>query len=269
MTKLIINIYRYIFARPRFENFNRALLHLSLRGLGVLNYETDIVSGERYLITKLLPAIIKKTNPVFLDIGANLGNYSKVLFKQFPNATIHLFEPQINNYNYLLKNFNNINFVHHNLAVGSEVGEIILFDRSDRNGSSHASIYKNVITKIHKTDVVESKIKMTTIDSFVNEQKINNIDYIKIDTEGNELSILKGATEVLNKNTIKCIHFEFNEMNIYSKSFMNDFSEILINFDLYRLLPTGLIKITDKSILEREFFAYQNIIAINKNVKIK
>lgn len=110
---------------------------------------------------------------------------------------------------------------------------------------------------------------MTTIDSFVNEQKINNIDYIKIDTEGNELSILKGATEVLNKNTIKCIHFEFNEMNIYSKSFMNDFSEILINFDLYRLLPTGLIKITDKSILEREFFAYQNIIAINKNVKIK
>lgn len=60
MTKLIINIYRYIFARPRFENFNRALLHLSLRGLGVLNYETDIVSGERYLIKNYFQLLSKK-----------------------------------------------------------------------------------------------------------------------------------------------------------------------------------------------------------------
>jgi len=47
--------------------------------------------------------------------------------------------------------------------------------------------------------------------------------------------------------------------------FFKDFYDLLINFDIYRLLPKGVIKLNNYEPVYDEIFGYQNIVAINKN----
>jgi len=103
------------------------------------------------------------------------------------------------------------------------------------------------------------------LDDFTEKEKITYIDFLKIDTEGNELAVLLGASNLLEHKKIGCIHFEFNEMNIISRVFFRDFRKTLCNYDLYRLLPNGLLPICDSPVLN-ELFAYQNVIALPKNL---
>ena len=46
----------------------------------------------------------------------------------------------------------------------------------------------------------EINVHTQTLDNFCLEEKINNIDVLKIDTEGNELNVLKGAKKLLLEN---------------------------------------------------------------------
>jgi hypothetical protein len=92
---------------------------------------------------------------------------------------------------------------------------------------------------------------------------------MKIDTEGSEYEILKGARTMLSKNSIKIIQFEFNEMNVYSRVFFKDFVDLLKNYKLYRLMSHGLFPIKSYSPKLHEIFAFQNIVAINKSAKLR
>ena len=268
MAKLLLNFYRFLFSRPLFYQLNTYIFKLSLRGLGVMNYENSSVSGEKYLIEKLLPKIVSKDVPIFFDIGANIGNYSKYLSKSFPNAIIHAFEPHPNNFQQLRDSNLPPNIIPHLLALGQHQATLPLFDRADaRHGSSHATLYKDVITDIHKQNIRKYTVQVKTLESICDELNIQNIDFIKIDTEGNELAVLKGAKSIIEQRRVKCIQFEFNEMNVISRSFFSDFQKLLEEYTLYRLLPRGLIQL-NYSPLTSELFAYQNILALPNGLNV-
>jgi len=181
----------------------------------------------------------------------------------FPKAIIHSFEPHPKTYIKLEACANKHMFFAHNVGVGERITELKLYDYAATNesGSQHASIFKGVIEDIHNNTAQSFDINLTTLDSFVNEKHITKIDLLKIDTEGNELGVLKGASECLNNKVIDIIHFEFNEMNVVSRIYMKDFFDILCNFKFYRMLSDGLVPITYNP-LSCEIFAYQNIVAI-------
>ncbi len=268
MFRIWLKIYRWMFARPQLRKVNHALFNMSLRGLGILNFENDKVSGEKYLIRRFLPLIITKEDPVFFDVGANLGNYSASLLGVFPNATIHAFEPHPKNFSSLKANVPSNKIKCYNIALGEARGELTLYDRADYDGSSHASLYEAVISEIHNQNTVELAVSVETLDEFCAEKNITDIDFIKIDTEGSELSILRGAKKLLENESIKYIHFEFNEMNVISRTFFRDIRNMLQDFDLYRLLPNDVLHIRPSEFpVFTELFAYQNIIAIQKGIK--
>lgn len=257
-------LYSKLFTRKSLYKFHKLLYNFSLRGMGILNYENSKVSGEKFLIKEYLPTIFKSKHPVVFDVGANVGNYTKALSDSFPNANIYSFEPQPLNFS-KLKQLSSKKIKIFELALGAKEGKFFLFDRKDcPDGSEHASLYREVISDIHYQAVKRYPVKVTTLDNIVKKEKLNKIDFLKIDTEGNELEVLKGAKELLKSNKITCIHFEFNEMNKISKVFMNDFFKILPNYTLYRLLPNGLLPLSNKGV-DIEIFAYQNIVAIKKD----
>lgn len=263
MERIISSLYRKIFSRRIFRKINLTIFHLSLRGLGILNCENDKVSGERYLITTILPKLIKTDSPLFFDVGANVGNYSLTLLDYFPKAFIHAFEPHPSNYSHLAERMPSSKVRTHNIALGEICGQMTLYDRTDCDGSEHASLHETVISEIHKQEIVTCEVAVETLDHFIEREGISHIDFIKIDTEGNELAVLQGASKLLEKGNIGCIQFEFNEMNIVSKVFFRDFRKILYKYELYRLLPSGLLPLGD-SPLTTELFAYQNIIVLPK-----
>lgn len=261
MLEFIFKIYAYLFASNRFRKVNTFLYHLGLRGLGILNYQNECLTGEKAWLKKYLKG---KSKPIVVDVGAHLGNYSKAVFSANKNSIVFAFEPHPKTYKRLISNVVSPNFKAFNLAVGSKNGILELFDY-DPEGSSHASLYKDVIKVLHKREYISFPIEVVVLDDFLEKQGIQNIDLLKIDTEGNEFDVLLGCEKFLKDKRIKAIQFEFNEMNIISNVRFKDFWDYLkgYGYEFYRILPKGeLLKIEKYSPLYCEIYAFQNIVAI-------
>jgi hypothetical protein len=69
-------------------------------------------------------------------------------------------------------------------------------------------------------------VSLSTLGSFCRDHGIQRIDFLKIDTEGNELKVLQGAKSMLQSNSIHSIQLEINEMNVVVRVFLKDFCEI-------------------------------------------
>jgi FkbM family methyltransferase len=255
--------YALIFATPRLAGFHYFLLNVALRGLGIMNYYDHAVSGEDFLVSKLLPRIVQNKESIFFDVGANLGEYSMMLAEKFPKSKIFAFEPHPGNFEILSK-AKIPNLLPFKLALSNVRGTINLYDVSGTETSQHASVHQGVISELHQQTEFAFTVKTDTLSSFVKSNAISYIDFLKIDTEGNELSILEGGRSLMQQNRIGMIQFEFNEMNVFSGSFFYNFSHLLENFILYRLLPHGLLPLPQNPLLT-ELFGFQNILAIPKD----
>jgi FkbM family methyltransferase len=260
-TKLL-NWYPKYFARRMFFNFNNTLIDFGLRGIGIMNHIDNEVTGEKYFSEYVMENYRPK---IIFDVGAHKGDFAALFSRS--NSIIHCFEPNEKPHLNLEMRFRkkgNINV--HNMGFSDKIEECYIFDHSNDFGSVYASVYEDVITKIHNSTSVKTKINLSTINDFAKSHEINKIDLLKIDTEGHDLSILKGASNLIANQGIDIILFEFNEMNIISRSFLKDFISILENYDLYRLLPGDFLPIDYKYPHKFEIFAFQNIVAFRKDI---
>ncbi|WP_400087455.1 FkbM family methyltransferase [Yoonia sp. R78084] len=225
-----------------------------------MNYGSSAVTGERAFLRRYLP---NKTG-VLIDVGANTGQYSTDALALNRSLQIFAFEPHPKTFEELAARVKDKpNIVAINKGVASAPGKLALFDYSDRDGSQHASLFQEVITEIHGADgYISHQVDVVTLDQFVSENAIAEISLLKIDTEGNELEVLKGARETLAQGMIKAIHFEFNEMNVISRTFFKDFDRILHQYKFFRLLPNEMLELPNYQPLYCEIYAYQNIVAV-------
>ena len=255
---LMLNLYRYLFVNRRFFRLHKLLYRLSLRGIGVMNYESSEVSGEMKFIGSLVTTMSEST--VF-DVGANVGAYSKCLRNASGNINIYAFEPHPKTYRELEKSVHGLNINTYNVGVGFSSGFMSLYDYADEDGSSHASLYRNVIENIHHRPSAKHEVRIIALDAFALENRIGRVGLLKIDTEGHELEVLKGFEKYIKGDKVDLIHFEFNEMNVISRVFFKDFWDFLPNYDFFRMLPDGLVPIKQYSPVHCEIFAFQNIVA--------
>ena len=258
----LYDFYAFLFSRSYFYKFNRGLHHASLRGLGVLNYKNDVMSGERRFIEKSLSS---SDAPTVVDVGANEGDYSSAVLEANKSARVFAFEPHPETYSRLSSRMSSAkNFFAANSACGSVSGSVILYDHAGGTGTEHASLHRGVFERIYESPATQYVVNVTTLDQFALDRGINLIHLLKIDTEGNELEVLKGAAVLLRERRIRAIQFEFNGMNIVSRVFFKDFCEAIPNYNFFRMLRNGLGALDPYSPLSCEVFAYQNIVALPK-----
>ncbi len=263
----IIGIYRKIFGKKIFIKFNKFILKLAFSGLGINNYINMKVSGEKRLLEKLSKYIDK--DDVVLDVGAFHGDYAKLVFETTGSRNIFSFEPHPNNFKRLKKEVEDLPIEKFNLGLSDSAGRKKIFDYKENPGSSHASIDSANISKLKGEPVDELLVDFNTVDSFVAERSIRNIKLMKIDVEGHEYKVLQGASNCIEQKKIDFIQFEFNEMNINSRTFLYDFLELLNGYEHYRLLPDGLYPIDPYNPIFHEIFAFQNILSVNEELNFK
>lgn len=103
---------------------------------------------------------------------------------------------------------------------------------------------------------------MQTLDRYCETADIAYIDFMKVDVEGHELEVFKGAMTLLRQKRIGMIQFEYGGCNIDARTLLKDFIEFFeaLDYDLYKVFATELRRVPryDQRL---ENFQYQNWVA--------
>lgn len=152
-------------------------------------------------------AIIK----VVFDIGANIGQSALAYSREFPEAEIYSFEPVRATYEALTEATKKLPRVHpFQLGIGPEAGELLIHVGSDSKVSS---------IKSKRPGDHEETVAVETIAGFVAKRGLERIDFLKVDTEGFDLEVLKGASSVLRQQRVHFIQVECQPLKSLNKNF--------------------------------------------------
>ena len=148
---------------------------------------------------------------IIIDIGAALGYYSLMFSSAVgKSGKVYSFEPESNAYSYLKKNIsiNNIQNVEtFNLAVDEKDGEASFLKTS--NLQNNKSKWGGSISRIES----DLKVKTCSLDNL----NLQNVDWIKLDVDGNEFRILKGMHQLIEKSKNLKLIMEF-DLDIIKKN---------------------------------------------------
>lgn len=268
LTLSAICVYRRLLARRSLFGVNKFLFLLSLRGMGVLNHGDFSVTGEDHFLRHSVPALLPEERElVVLDVGANEGRYACKVKELHPNASVYAFEPHPGTFARLRQKALEHGFEAVQLACGETRAELELYDFLEHDeGTSCASLYKGVIEQIHRRPSDSWTVPVTNLDRFMEKRGLARVHLLKTDTEGHDLSVIRGAADALRSEALDIVQFEFNEMNVVSRTFFKDFYDLLPAYSFFRMLPDGLVALEDYAPLTHELFAYQNIAAIPRRL---
>ena len=222
---------------------------------------------QRKIIQKLHEIFNNNIDTVF-DVGAHKGEFLKLILNNFITNKIYSFEPSEENYSILKKNIKNLGskteqiFIN-NFGLG-EINEKRNFKQMKESSSSTLSnintnskyfkrknFFLNFGFKSKIFDEITIEVKNGS--SFLEMEKIDKIDLLKIDTEGHEYFVLKGFGDNLKK--IKTIFFEHH----YDQMIVKDYT--FTNIHDY-LISKGFYPYSKFKMPFRKSFEY---IYINKN----
>ena len=189
---------------------------------------------------------IKKNNPIILDVGANQGQSIERFKKIFQNPIIHAFEPIKFEFDILKDKYSNDkNVILNNYAIGDK-NEIKDFYITAQTGNSSFNKLKpntdwlkkrsqQFNTTLDNFTKEKQRIEIRTLDDYCMKNNLDDIDLLKIDTQGYEDKVLEGCRLNFQKNIIGIIESEIMLDNVYEKYFtFSDYEKILIpnNFRL-------------------------------------
>lgn len=149
-------------------------------------------------VTDVIAAVVRRDD-ICLDIGANFGWYTTLLSRLCSDGEIHAFEPmpdifsELEQTRKLAGEPKNIHL--NNLALGDENRLIDLY-RFTEMSSGFSSFSAD-----GKDNFQTFSVPMMTLDSYLTDKKINDVNFVKLDIEGAELMFLRGATKLFKQST--------------------------------------------------------------------
>ncbi|MBV6462169.1 MAG: hypothetical protein HJHJAOHD_02313 [Flavobacteriales bacterium] len=204
--KLAPNNYQYKKGSFRKFTYNGVQLKADISDyIGYCLYFGFKEEGQEKLINLAQPG------NVVLDIGTNIGSTLLQLAKRIgENGKVYGFEPDEQNYNACLENIS-INSFHNvdvsNIGLGDKKGTYTLVVDTDTNRGGNRISFDNESKKSN------SKIEVERLDDWIKNRNLTRVDLIKIDVEGFELNVLKGAEESIRKYT-PVLFIELDDNNL-------------------------------------------------------
>ncbi len=198
-----------------------------------------------------------KTPETIIDIGSNKGQFILLIEKIYPNKNIYSFEPikeMIDKQKKFFAYKNNIIF--HNIALGSSttLKEFLITTRMDSSSFLKIVSDKN---KSKNYDIVENRnIQINTLDNLLINEKISHPVLIKIDVQGYELEVLRGANNLLKKTDYLLLEVSKNEM-YQNQPIEKVIVEYLKNLNFDILKSNNWSKIQNTNFYQRDIIFYK------------
>jgi len=152
-------------------------------------------------LRRLVPEL--RVNVLF-DVGANCGQSAVEYSRCFPRARIYCFEPVRSTFLELCDRTSGMSHVQcHNVALGSTRGSarMVVDEKSELSFVVEGD-------PVSVNDVRLEDVRMETLDHFCDEEKLEHIDLLKIDTEGQDLEVLRGGARLIDEMRISVLQVE-------------------------------------------------------------
>lgn len=193
-------------------------------GWDTLFFRRTFETGTADVIKK-----ITKSTDTVIDIGANIGWYTILFSSLLTDGSCHAFEPSPNIYTKLLKNCSlnglGTNIVFNQAALGASDGKVELHTFSHL-GHGHSSL-----STLGHADYTTVTADMLTLDQYIQQHNLSNVDIIKMDVEGAEMEVLKGAHLLLSMKNPPIWIIEMNKET--ASSFGHTPSDLLALLQTY------------------------------------
>lgn len=206
----------------------RAARYVLLRAR--LDYPNDpAVNGEPALQRWVLGLTPRGEQVPVADVGANVGEWSGSMLAAAAAAgraadlRLHAFEPDSGAFAELLRALD---------GVPASLSAVAL---SDRQGTSRFYVVApaagtNSLHAAPEGALAEQSVPTRTLDSYAAEHGIARFALVKIDTEGHDLAVLRGARDLLAGQRIGVVQFEYNHRWVFARSFLRDAIDFLTSF---------------------------------------
>lgn len=172
-----------------------------MRGVGIEVFPTSSLPSGMNAFADIARVVDKFDPDVIFDVGANIGQ-SSMKYRSLFKGEIYAFEPVGSTYKALVNNVARFDVKTFNLGFGDDSRKVKIFlQRSAGLNSMAESLNTSTGMGYEEADV-------TTIDAFCDEQNIDKISFLKIDTEGFGLKVLDGARRMLARGRISWVFIE-------------------------------------------------------------
>jgi FkbM family methyltransferase len=155
----------------------------------------------------------RRMNIVF-DVGANVGQFALQAMRELPGARIYSFEPHPQTFRRLQTAMATREISMYQLALGQRSGCATLYeyDESGDLTQINSLVPDSRFAVAKGLSAAEIEVPCATIDSFCLQENIDHIGLLKIDTEGFDLFVLRGARRMLSEHRVDFVYVEFNDL---------------------------------------------------------
>jgi FkbM family methyltransferase len=257
-------------ARPNARRINNAVLRMAVRARGYGNGGSVRQTGEAAFIARLAAG---GEVGLCLDVGANTGEYSRAVL-ELTQGTVVAFEPQPAPFSALseLQRAYPGRFTAVNLGVADGSGTRELQWGSNSLLASFSDEVRQ-IPYVRDSNVNRTSVAVTTIDDFLSGagRRFGELELtlVKIDTEGYEFEVLKGAERTLRERRPKFVQIEFNHHQLFRGHTLYSLSKLLRGYTVHQILPgnRGLSPVAPDDPCAN-FFDYANFVFAREDARL-
>ena len=219
-----------------------------------------LTNGEQLVLSHL----VRSGDTVF-DVGACRGQWTQSVLQVRDDIAVHAFEPIPSIFDGLQRSLKESSVSCHNIAMHDSSGPMQIFHyNASVNVEGMSSFYRRVeAEKQLGTSPAVVDVDSTTVDEFCERQGVDRVHVMKIDTEGAELAVLRGARQMLARGSIGIIQFEYGGTYPDAGITLRQVVELLWShhYVIHRIVPKGLLRVlTWRDALEN--FRYSNYLAV-------
>lgn len=237
----------------RVRNAMVALLGHALAPDGI----DPVRNGEAWFAERIAPGL-----RTFVDVGANVGNWSSTMLQLAPDARGVLYEPStlaLARLRDRLGTDDRVAIVE--AAVSDAAGQLAFHEEPDAGETS------SLLQAHSAAGAQRREVRVVTLDASLTELGVDAVDLLKIDAEGFDLHVLRGARQALAAGAVAAVQFEYNQPWARAGSTLGEAIDLLsgLGYEVSLLRRGGLYDVDYGRL--GELFVYANLVALGPGVR--